>query len=299
MKKLYSKTFEDKSIMKSIRPLNVFFQNPSIIEYSEEDTMKSIMTIINNLGKILSPIFTQLLINIGHIEILKNVSRHCLKDSVEIDSSLLNGHMESINKYCINSIINSNTFQFDRNLLEEEIKKKNQEKKDNIKSEINEKKLEEDFFKNIAYLLEDFGFVDKLKTCYSSLSDLDYLSFFLAILSFYEISNNFSFDRKKNLIINKPKNEDFDVFYFLNGVYLTLYQMEKKHSYLFTAFLTNFIKVQTLNLYSMNDFKNLSFNSKPVPSNLVILNMIIQQFSNNFTLDLIPINDYILKNLNL
>jgi WASH complex subunit strumpellin len=290
LKTFYSKIISDKNFFKTLRQLAFYMTTPCIVEYSEKETIKNLLSAVSGFCKNLSISLSPMIMNIGHIEIFRVIVSHCLKESVEVDSNILNTQMENMNKLNMHILKNLIKLKFNMpsNL---------QNNSGNINMRITEDP-EEKYFKILCNMFEDFGFMDSLNTFYLNLSNLDYLVMMLAMISYNEIINYCSFDKKTGAAMRKSRSDDYDLYYYLYGIYTILYQMGKDNVIFFISFITFMIKTHLVNQYNLKDFKSIYDKNADLPPNIILMQHFCQELASNFSIDPamfeITINNYIL-----
>ena len=277
VKKCYMKLMNDKNLSKSIKTVSVLLSNPTIIEYTEKDLNKTLITTITGFAKQIGTIFVPLILNIGHIEIIKNLITHCLKESVEMESNTLDSQMISLNKMNLHLLKSFTDLKFNNQNKQREEEKS---KSDDNAEEFTERK----YYKELCRILEDFGFVSSLDTFYFNLNGLDYLVMLLSIISYNEVTNAFVYDKKTGAIYKKNKNDDFDLNYFIYGIYVILNQMGRNNIIFYLSFISFMIKNSLINQYSMKDYKGQFDKIPEIPAPIIILQVLIQELSNSFNI---------------
>ena len=134
-------------------------------------------------------------------------------------------------------------------------------------------------------MFEDFGFIDSLKTFYMNLSNLEYLTMILSLITTNELINSFVFDKKTGVVSKKYKNDDFEFYYFIYGIYIILYQMGRNNVIFFISFISSLLKQHLLNQYSLKDYKGIFEKNPELPLNIVLLQLFLQELANTFEID--------------
>ena len=275
VKKCYVRLMNDKNLSKPLKAVAVLLANPTIIAYTEKDTNKDLIANLTTFAKQISPIFVPLILNIGHLEIIKNLITHCLKESVEMESNTLDSQMISLNKMNLHLLKSFTDLKFNNPNPPTDT---NEENKD--VEEFTERK----YYKELCRILEDFGFVSSLDTFYYNLNGLDYLVMMLSIISYSEVTTAFVYDKKTGAIYKKNKNDDFDLNYFIYGIYIILNQMGRNNIIFYLSFISFMIKNSLINQYSMKDYKGQFDKIPEIPSQIIILQVLLQEISNAFNI---------------
>ena len=273
VKKHYMRLMNDKNLSKAIKTVSVFLTNPTIVEYTEKETNKALVSSITAFAKQIGTIFFTLIINIGHIEIIKNIITHCLKESVEMESNTLDSQMISLNKMNLHLLKSFTDLKFN-----------NPNISDNPEEKKDEEFTERKYYKELTRILEDFGFVSSLDTFYHNLNGLEYLVMILSIVTYNEITNAFVYDKKTGTIYKKNKNDDFDLNYFIYGIFVILNQMGKNNIIFYISFISFMIKNSLISQYSMKDYKGQFDKIPEIPSPIILLQLVLQEMANAFNI---------------
>jgi len=309
LKKYYNKISQDENISKNLRNFMSLFKSPLIVQFTEKDTIKSLLSLVANICK--QPLINLVtsIVNIGQLEIFKLLVTNCLKDSLEVESNILNSHLQNMNKIHLHYLRNSMEIKFKSLSENNDIPENNNissnngssntfknvfnpdaNNNNNIIANIDTKNSEyiflKNYYKNVCQLLEDFGFIAPTKTFYLDLTPCSNLIFSLSTLSFNEIINYYSFSKKTNEITKKSRNDDFDINYFIYGIITILYQFDKKNVILFISFISNMIKQYLLNMYQLKDMDALLNKYVEYPPNVVFLQTFLMEIIDNFEIPL-------------
>lgn len=308
LKKFYNRVFTDEFISKSIKNFMSMFKTPLIAQFTEKENTKTLMSLVSNICK--QPVSNLLshVINIGQLEIFKLLLTHCLKDSLEVESNVLNSHMQNLNNIHLHYLRNMMELKFKiPEIPEDQLNSNNSENinnnifssgggnnnssNSNSNSRNNNRADSEyifmkNYYKNLCQLLEDFGFITATKTFYLDLTPCTNLIFTLATLSFNEIYNYYSFNKKTNEITKKSRSDDFDLNYFLYGIMTILYQYSKENIILYLSFLSNMIKQHLLNMYQLKDMEDLLNKYVEYPPTVIFLQSFINDIIDNFEIPL-------------
>ena len=134
-------------------------------------------------------------------------------------------------------------------------------------------------------MFEEFGFLTPLKTFYMNLSDNEHLVLLLALVSFHEINNYFTYDKKSGGITKKNKSDDFDFHFYIYGLYVLLYQMGNNNIILFITLMTYILKAHLINQYTIKDYKGLYDKNTETPTNILLLQVFLQELGNTFGIE--------------
>jgi len=114
---------------------------------------------------------------------------------------------------------------------------------------------------------------------------MQYLPLILANISYNELEKLFSFDKKTGMA-KKVNNNNFDLFYFSNGIFNILYQMGKSNIIIFLAFLTDILKLKLLNQFNVKDPKIMLNSTFDVPKHISFLQLFLKELATNAEIDL-------------
>jgi WASH complex subunit strumpellin len=272
LKKSYNNFINEKIIHKNMKNLTTLLATPCIIDYSEKDTLKNLTVVFGIFAKSISTTFTPIILNLGHLQIFKMMACHSLKESVEVDSHVMNSQMEALNK--INLHILKNFIEFKFNSDESENKNVQANKQNDFK-----------YFKLLCEIFEDFGFTNSSQTLYENLSSLEHLIVILALMTYNEVINAYIIDKKGN-ITKKYKNDDFDIYYFINGIMVVLHQMGRNNIIFFISFISYLIKQHLVSQYTLKDYKGIFEKNTNIPVNIVLIQFFLQELANSSNIDL-------------
>jgi WASH complex subunit strumpellin len=262
IKKSYTKIIFDKNNLKSLKNLASVFKNPTIIEFSEKDTIKSLLSSISSSTKSLSSSLLPYILNIGHIEIIRIMLTNCLKESLEVDSNVMNSQMENLNRLNLHILQNYIDVKFN-----------------------SQEFAEQRYNKILCDIFEDCGFINPLQNFYLNLASHEHLVLILVMITFNEMVGVFAVDKKSGNIYKKNKNDEFDFYYFIYGIYVILYQMGKNNVTLFISYLVFMIKHHLQNQYTLKDAKGLFDRNTELPMNVMLMQLFLQQLANLFEIE--------------
>jgi WASH complex subunit strumpellin len=272
LSKAYVKYVSDKQNLKNLQTISKLIGNPLILEFSEKDSAKNFISIINSLSKGLSSVFFDFINTIGHYELIKSLVQHCLRESVEYESNCLYSQMVNLNKIFLGQLKNFNEIDFNNNEDAVISGDNNQVNK--------EVKTSEDFFKTLNDVFYDFSLC--AETFYQDISKLDYLVLVISVISFSELTLNYS--KENNTIIRKNKNEEYNFVYFFLGIKTILFQMGRKNKILYLSVLSNIRRVMLMNTFTLKEIKSMD-SKLEIPENLMILDTMIKDIQTSLTVD--------------
>jgi hypothetical protein len=316
LKKYYNKISSDESVSKNVKNFMSLFKNPLIVQFTEKDTIKNLLNLSANICK--QPVNNLVIniISIGQLELFKLMITHCIKDSLEVESNILNSHLQNLNNIHLHYLKNSMEMKFK---IPENLQKENEESKinsnnndannsllnlnnnnesnnkafnstSNINNNLNNSSSEflykKNYFKNICHLFEDFGFSSATKNYYMDLSNCNNLIFTLAVITFNEIIRTYQLNKKTNEVTKNKRGDDFDINYFFYGILTILYQFNKDNIILYLSFLTNIIKQYLLNLFQLKDMDALLYKYTEFPANVVHIQSFMIELIDNFEIPL-------------
>lgn len=269
IQKQYIKLMSDKNFVKNLKGILIVFKNPLVTEFAPQEPFKNFLYSSSTIIKQISQLWFPIISIIGHYEILRNLLGHCLKESLEVDSNVINTLIQNINNINLHFLKGKIDFE---------------ENKSNTTNKINNEDNKTKYFKALLEMFEDCGFVDTKQTFYLDLSKLEYLVAFLALTAFNEMNNAYIID-KRGYVNKKSKSDDFDLSYFLCGLRAILFQMGKNYTILFISILTNIIKNSLINSYLIKDNKTLYERNYEQPNNLIYMQAFLQEFCNSLDIN--------------
>ena len=114
---------------------------------------------------------------------------------------------------------------------------------------------------------------------------MQYLPLILASISFNELEKLFYYDKKTGTT-KKLNNNNFELFYFSNGIFNILYQMGKSNIIIFLAFLTDILKLKLLNQYNVKELKIMLNSNFEIPKHISYLQLFLKELATNAEIDL-------------
>ena len=121
----------------------------------------------------------------------------------------------------------------------------------------------------------------------------------MASITYNELEKMFYFDKTSGVA---KKLNNFELFYFTNGIFNILYQMGKSNIIIFLAFLTDLLKIKLINQFNLKDKKTMMSSSFEIPKQIAYLQLFLKDLANNAEIDLdyfeLGFNSYLmLKNV--
>ena len=240
----------------TLRAINKQFGSPFICHKIEKAQGKEI---INNLEKYSQKgidLVMEKLLKIGQIEFLRKIQNYILSENSEVDCYILNTEMKSMDK--INLLILKNDIKV--NFISDDANSQNQEQNDPLGKAPNNTQKEENsslnnYYRNLCSFLEDFGYVDTEHTFFQNLNSLQYMPIILAATTYNSIKHYFDYDKKK-MTLEKKMGENFEMNYYIHGMYCILYQMGKKNLITFIAMLSEILRIKLFKTQKKDKEKN-------------------------------------------
>ena len=205
-----------------------------------------------------------------------------LNECAEVEANMLSNEIKSLNE--INLLILKNHINI--NFVKDQVA--NPEEQAEEKINLDEKNKVNDldnYYINLISYFNDFGCRDSHHVFYINLSKMQYLPLILANISYNELEKLFSFDKKTGMA-KKVNNNNFDLFYFSNGIFNILYQMGKSNIIIFLAFLTDILKLKLLNQFNVKDPKIMLNSTFDVPKHISFLQLFLKELATNAEIDL-------------
>lgn len=280
LSKKYVKHVQDKQYLSNLQTISKLINNPLILEFSEKDSAKNFISIVNSLSKNLSGVFFNSIINIGHYELIKFLIHHCLRESVEYESTCLYSQMRNLNRVFMYNLKKNKCPEF---------KEPEHTENNNINSNNNFNNKSDntinnpnaiDFYKILTDVFYDFSLEEN--SFYLDISKNDYLVVVLCLVTYIEITTNYV--KEKEGIVRKNKNEDFSFVYFFLGLKTILYQMGRKNLILFFSMMQNIRKVLLINTFTLKELKNNDYKNE-IPDLLQVLDLLTNSIQNSLGLE--------------
>lgn len=268
IKEIYNEIFIEPSIKKSFLLIRKNLLFPLNINLSQADESKNIFLTINEIGKQGNPSFISSIIYLGHLEKLKSVIQHCLKENTSYESSIFYSQMNNLNNLLLLIEKNNEEIEFPKEDISNNINKTVDitNKDNNVYDSFN-------FYSFVNNIMYDFSFSND--NYYGDISRLDNIIILMSILTYYEIQNNYC--RSKGLLLRKGKNSEFDFYYMILGIKVILYQLGRKNLILYFSTLTYLMKISYMKLYSINGFKGYQEEKYVVPENIYLFGVFIKE----------------------
>ena len=259
--------------------------------------------IINNMKKYNKKVIETVMektLKIGQIELFRKICNFMISENSEVDCSIINTEMKSIDK--INLLILKNdmkvNFQIDDANANNNVNVGNAQGNDPNKKQENPSL--DNYYNNLCSFLEDFGYIDSEHTYFQNLNSLEYMPIILATTTYNTLKDYFDYDKKK-LIIEKKMAENFDMYYYTSGLHCILYQMGKKKLITFIAILCAIIRFKLIRKKDKKDKKEKKKDSSSLGDSnpektkyVSLLQYVLQEIADNVGINL----DYFEINLN-
>jgi WASH complex subunit strumpellin len=284
---LYNKSISDGVYSKCLKAISELYETPFISHYVDKNEGKNLFEAINVFSKLDNKILFEKVSEIGQIFFLKKMQNYVLSESAEVDASIISSEIKSLNE--INLLILKNNVNI--NFIEDPVENNNNENPDldnfNEKIKIEKNKINklDNYYQNLCSFFDDFGYVDSQHTFYMNLSSMQYLPIILASLSYNELEKIFYYDKKSGCS-KKQKSENFELFYFTNGIFNILYQMGKSNIIIFVALLTDLLKIKLLNQFTLKDYSSIMNKNMEIPKTLAYLQLFLRDLSSSAEVDL-------------
>ena len=293
LKNTYQKIITDPFCSKALRVIQNAYGSPFVARYSDKNGMKTIMDYMQTLYKNLNGFnLAQKLNDIGQLCFLKKLQTYLLNENTEVEANMLNTEVKSLNGINLLILKNNININFVKDAANNPDEPEN--KVNNAKDSLNSL---DNYYFNLCSFFEDFGYVDSQHTFYSNLTSMQNMPLVLGIVTFNEMKNFFVYD-KKSKVMKKTRNENLDLFYFTNGIYNILYQMGKSNIIIFIALLSDILRGELMNKYTLKDYRSISESYLEVPKNITYLQLFLQEMAYNAGIDIdffeIGVNGYLL-----
>ena len=114
---------------------------------------------------------------------------------------------------------------------------------------------------------------------------MQYLPLILSCIAYNELERIFYYDKKSNSA-KKVRSDNFELFYFTNGIFNILYQMGKSNIIIFVALLTDLLKLKLLNQFTLKDYKTIFNTNLEVPRIIAYLQYFLKDLASSAEIDL-------------
>ena len=300
MNNIYDKKLTDAQYKACLNNITNLFGSPFIDHYSDKYDGRQLMESIQIFNRFDNQNLVQKINEIGQIFFLRRLQNYILNESAEVEANMLSNEIKSLNE--INLLILKNhiniNFVKDPNVNPEN--EENNNNNNNLdpsnKNSVNDL---DNYYSNLISFFNDFGCIDSQHIFYNNLSKKHYLPLILASITYNELEKMFYFDKKSGVA---KKLNNFELFYFTNGIFNILYQMGKSNIIIFLAFLTDLLKIKLINQFNLRDKKTMMSSSFEIPKQIAYLQLFLKDLANNAEIDLdyfeLGFNSYLmLKNV--
>jgi WASH complex subunit strumpellin len=285
---LYNKSISDGVYSKCLKAISELYESPFISHYNDKNEGKNLFEALNVFGKFDNKILFEKVSEIGQIFFLKKMQNYVLSESAEVDASVISSEIKSLNE--INLLILKNNINI--NFIEDPVENNNNnneypdlDNNEKIKTDKNKINKLDNYYLKLCSFFDDFGYVDSQHTFYLNLGAMQYLPIILASLSYNELEKIFYFDKKSGCS-KKQRSENFELFYFTNGIFNILYQMGKSNIIIFVALLTDLLKIKLLNQFTLKDYSSIMNKNMEIPKTLAYLQLFLRDLSSSADIDL-------------
>ena len=279
---IYNKKISDSYYIKCLKTISSAYGSPFIDHYVDKYDGKQLIENIQMFNKFDNQNLVLKINEIGQIFFLRKLQNYVLNECAEVEANMLSNEIKSLNE--INLLILKNHINI--NFIKDQGNNPENEEKNN--TNINDKNKVNDldnYYINLISFLNDFGCRDSQHIFYANLSKMQYLPLILASISFNELEKFFYYDKKSGTA-KKLNNNNFDLFYFSNGIFNILYQMGKSNIIIFLAFLTDILKIKLLNQFNVKDQKTMMNYNFEIPKHIAYLQLFLKDLATSAEIDL-------------
>ena len=297
MNYIYDKKLSEASYKTCLNNISNLFGSPFIDHYYDKFDGRQLIEAIQIFNRFDNQNVTSKINEIGQIFFLRRLQNYVLNESAEVEANMLSNEIKSLNE--INLLILKNhiniNFVKDQNVNPENEENNNTNEANN-KNSVNDL---DNYYSNLISFFHDFGFIDSQHIFYNNLSKKNYLPLILASITYNELEKMFYIDKKSGVA---KKLNNFELFYFTNGIFNVLYQMGKSNIIIFLAFLTDLLKIILINQFNLKDKKTMMSSSFEIPKHIAYLQLFLKDLATNAEIDLdyfeLGFNSYLmLKNV--
>ena len=279
---IYNKKITDSYYIRCLRNISTLYGSPFIDHYDDRYDGRQLTETILSFNKFDNQNLVLEINEIGQIFFLRKLQNYMLNECAEVESNMLSNEIKSLNE--INLLILKNHINI--NFVKDQVA--NPEEQEEGKNNLNEKNKVNDldnYYINLISYFNDFGCRDSHHVFYANLSKMQYLPLILASISFNELEKLFYYDKKTGTA-KKLNNNNFELFYFSNGIFNILYQMGKSNIIIFLAFLTDILKLKLLNQYNVKELKIMLNSNFEIPKHISYLQLFLKELATNAEIDL-------------
>ena len=305
----YNKSITDGVYSKCLRGISSLYGSPFLPHYTEKNDGSQLFEAIKIFGKFDNNNLIKIINEIGQICFLKKLQNYLLSDSAEVESTIINSEIKSLNE--INLLILKNNINInivqnpdENNNTEDQNNQNNQNDQNNQNAQNNNMNNNknniynlDNYYRNLCSFFEDLGYIDSQHIFYVNLGNMQYLPVILACITYNELEKLFYYDKKTGTA-KKQRNENFDLFYFTNGIFNILYQMGKSNIIIFVALLSDLLKLKLLNQFTLKDFRTIMNTNLEIPKTIAYLQLFLKDLTSSAEIDLdyfeIGFNSYLM-----
>ena len=288
LQNIYNKSMTDGTYSKCLRTIATLYGSPFVVHYTEKNEGKQLIEAINIFGKFDNKILVDKLNEIGQIFFLKKLQNYVLSESAEVDANIISGEIKSLNEINLLILKNNININFVQEPEENNIITENQDNENNeqnIKKNKNKINNLDNYYLNLCSFLDDFAYVDSQHIFYINLSAMQYMPIILASITYNELEKIFYFDKKSGTA-KKIRSDNFELFYFSNGIFNILYQMGKSNIIIFIALMSDLLKLKLLNQFTLKDYRTIMNNNLDVPKTISYLQYFLRDLATSAEIDL-------------
>ena len=288
LQNIYNKSMTDGTYSKCLRTIATLYGSPFVVHYTEKNEGKQLIEAINIFGKFDNKILVDKLNEIGQIFFLKKLQNYVLSESAEVEANMLNTEITSLNEINLLILKNNININFVQEPEENNIITENQDNENNeqnIKKNKNKINNLDNYYLNLCSFLDDFAYVDSQHIFYINLSAMQYMPIILASITYNELEKIFYFDKKSGTA-KKIRSDNFELFYFSNGIFNILYQIIKSNIIIFIALMSDLLKLKLLNQFTLKDYRTIMNNNLDVPKTISYLQYFLRDLATSAEIDL-------------
>ena len=305
LQNIYNKNISNNIYCKCLKSISDLYGQPFIVHYTDKADGRKLTEALKVFSNFDSQNIIQKTNEIGQIFFLKKLQNYVLSESSEVEANMLNTEIKSLNE--INLLILKNNINID--FIQNQDEGNNNEENNNVNPDIGNVGVEDVkknnkiknnlgiYYHNLCSFFDDLGYIDSNHIFYMNLGQMQYLPLILAAITINELEKIFYFDKKSNSA-KKQKNDNFELFYFTNGIFNILYQMGKSNIIIFVALLTDLLKLKLLNQFTLRDYKTIMNNNLDVPRIIGYLQLFLKDLATSAEIDLdyfeIGFNSYLM-----
>ena len=283
LQNIYNKSMTDGLYSKCVRSISSLYGSPFLVHYTDRNEGAQLFEAIKVFGKFDNQDLVHKINEIGQTFFLKKLQNYVLSESAEVESNMLSSEIKSLNE--INLLILKNNINI--NIVQEQEENNNNNPDNENKTNNNKKTINnlDNYYGNLCSFFEDLGYIDSQHTFYINLGSMQYLPIIFACITYNELEKLFYFDKKSGCA-KKQKNDNFDLFYFTNGMFNILYQMGKSNIIIFVALLSDLLKLKLLNQFTLKDYRTIMNSNLEIPRVIAYLQLFLKDLASSAEIDL-------------